>query len=319
MKDTKLFVVLPCYNEEEVLGETSKRLLELYGKMISEGTVSPESKIVFVDDGSRDRTWEIISGLCEQNNIYRGVKLAHNAGHQNALLGGLMTVKDECDCAVSIDADLKDDINVIPEMVKKFDNGCDVVYGVRSERKTDSFFKRTTAQGFYKFMAMMGVDVVYNHADYRLMSRRALNDLESFKEVNLFLRGLVPLIGYKSDSVYYERAERFAGESKYPLKKMLSFAFDGITSFSVKPIKVLWSMGLIVCVAAVIAAIYTLVSKFFGYTSDGWASLMCSIWFLGGVQLVSIGIIGEYIGKIYKESKARPRYIIEEYKKEANN
>ena len=319
MKDTKLFVVLPCYNEEEVLGETSKRLLELYGKMISEGTVSPESKIVFVDDGSRDRTWEIISGLCEQNNIYRGVKLAHNAGHQNALLGGLMTVKDECDCAVSIDADLQDDINVIPEMVKKFDNGCDVVYGVRSERKTDSFFKRTTAQGFYKFMAMMGVDVVYNHADYRLMSRRALNDLESFKEVNLFLRGLVPLIGYKSDSVYYERAERFAGESKYPLTKMLSFAFDGITSFSVKPIKVLWSMGLIVCVAAVIAAIYTLVSKFFGYTSDGWASLMCSIWFLGGVQLVSIGIIGEYIGKIYKESKARPRYIIEEYKKEANN
>ena len=319
MKDTKLFVVLPCYNEEDVLGETSKRLLELYGKMISEGTVSPESKIVFVDDGSRDRTWEIISGLCEQNNIYRGVKLAHNAGHQNALLGGLMTVKDECDCAVSIDADLQDDINVIPEMVKKFDNGCDVVYGVRSERKTDSFFKRTTAQGFYKFMAMMGVDVVYNHADYRLMSRRALNDLESFKEVNLFLRGLVPLIGYKSDSVYYERAERFAGESKYPLKKMLSFAFDGITSFSVKPIKVLWSMGLIVCVAAVIAAIYTLVSKFFGYTSDGWASLMCSIWFLGGVQLVSIGIIGEYIGKIYKESKARPRYIIEEYKKEANN
>ena len=319
MKDTKLFVVLPCYNEEEVLGETSKRLLELYGKMISEGTVSPESKIVFVDDGSRDRTWEIISGLCEQNNIYRGVKLANNAGHQNALLGGLMTVKDECDCAVSIDADLQDDINVIPEMVKKFDNGCDVVYGVRSERKTDSFFKRTTAQGFYKFMAMMGVDVVYNHADYRLMSRRALNDLESFKEVNLFLRGLVPLIGYKSDSVYYERAERFAGESKYPLKKMLSFAFDGITSFSVKPIKVLWSMGLIVCVAAVIAAIYTLVSKFFGYTSDGWASLMCSIWFLGGVQLVSIGIIGEYIGKIYKESKARPRYIIEEYKKEANN
>lgn len=318
MKDTKLFVVLPCYNEEEVLGETSKRLLELYGKMISEGTVSPESKIVFVDDGSRDRTWEIISGLCEQNDIYRGVKLAHNAGHQNALLGGLMTVKDECDCAVSIDADLQDDINVIPEMVKKFDNGCDVVYGVRSERKTDSFFKRTTAQGFYKFMAIMGVDVVYNHADYRLMSRRALNDLESFKEVNLFLRGLVPLIGYKSDSVYYERAERFAGESKYPLKKMLSFAFDGITSFSVKPIKVLWSMGLIVCIAAVIAAIYTLVSKFFGYTSDGWASLMCSIWFLGGVQLVSIGIIGEYIGKIYKESKARPRYIIEEYKKDTN-
>ncbi|MCI5893088.1 MAG: glycosyltransferase family 2 protein [Clostridiales bacterium] len=315
MKDTKLFVVLPCYNEEEVLGETSKRLFELYSKMIGDGTISSESRIVFVDDGSRDRTWEIISGLCDSDEVYRGVKLAHNAGHQNALLGGLMTIKDECDCAVSIDADLQDDINVIPDMVKKFDEGCDVVYGVRSDRKTDTFFKRTTAQGFYKFMSAMGVDVVYNHADYRLMSRRALNDLSSFKEVNLFLRGLVPLIGYKSDSVYYERAERFAGESKYPLKKMLSFAFDGITSFSVKPIKILWSVGVLVCIAAIIAAIYTLVSKLFGYTSDGWASLMCSIWFLGGVQLISIGVIGEYIGKIYKETKARPRYIIETYKK----
>ena len=315
MKDTKLFVVLPCYNEEEVLRETSKRLFELYSKMIGDGTISSESRIVFVDDGSRDRTWEIISGLCDSDEVYRGVKLAHNAGHQNALLGGLMTIKDECDCAVSIDADLQDDINVIPDMVKKFDEGCDVVYGVRSDRKTDTFFKRTTAQGFYKFMSAMGVDVVYNHADYRLMSRRALNDLSSFKEVNLFLRGLVPLIGYKSDSVYYERAERFAGESKYPLKKMLSFAFDGITSFSVKPIKILWSVGVLVCIAAIIAAIYTLVSKLFGYTSDGWASLMCSIWFLGGVQLISIGVIGEYIGKIYKETKARPRYIIETYKK----
>ena len=315
MKDTKLFVVLPCYNEEEVLRETSKRLFELYSKMIGDGTISSESRIVFVDDGSRDRTWEIISGLCDSDEVYRGVKLAHNAGHQNALLGGLMTIKDECDCAVSIDADLQDDINVIPDMVKKFDEGCDVVYGVRSDRKTDTFFKRTTAQGFYKFMSAMGVDVVYNHADYRLMSRRALNDLSSFKEVNLFLRGLVPLIGYKSDSVYYERAERFAGESKYPLKKMLSFAFDGITSFSVKPIKILWSVGVLVCIAAIIAAIYTLVSKLLGYTSDGWASLMCSIWFLGGVQLISIGVIGEYIGKIYKETKARPRYIIETYKK----
>lgn len=315
MKDTKLFMVLPCYNEEEVLGETSKRLLKLYEDMISGGLISGESRIVFVDDGSRDRTWDIISKLSEENEVCRGVKLAHNAGHQNALLGGLMTIKEECDCAISIDADLQDDINVIPDMVKKFDSGCDVVYGVRSDRKTDSFFKRTTAQGFYKFMSVMGVDVVYNHADYRLMSRRALNNLEDFKEVNLFLRGIVPLIGYKSDSVYYERAERFAGESKYPLKKMLSFAFDGITSFSVKPIKVLWSLGLVVCFAAVIAAIYTLISKFFGYTSDGWASLMCSIWFLGGVQLVSIGVIGEYIGKIYRETKARPRYIIEEYKK----
>lgn len=315
MKDTKLYVVLPCYNEEEVLGETSKRLFELYDNMITDGIISEDSRIVFVDDGSRDKTWEIISGLCESDDRYQGVKLAHNAGHQNALLGGLMTIKDECDCAISIDADLQDDINVIPEMVKKYDSGCDVVYGVRSDRKTDTVFKRATAQGFYKFMSAMGVDIVYNHADYRLMSRRALDDLANFKEVNLFLRGLVPLIGYKSDSVYYERAERFAGESKYPLKKMLAFAFDGITSFSVKPIKVLWSVGLVVCAAAIVAAIYTLISKFFGYTSDGWASLMCSIWFLGGVQLISIGVIGEYIGKIYKETKSRPRYIIETYKK----
>lgn len=315
MKDTKLFVVLPCYNEEEVLGETSKRLLSLYGKMISSEQISADSKIIFVDDGSRDKTWSIISDLCEKDNTYRGVKLAHNAGHQNALLGGLMTIKDECDCAISIDADLQDDLDAIVKMVKKFDEGNDIVYGVRSDRKTDTFFKRTTAQGFYKFMSVMGVDVVYNHADYRLMSRRALNDLADYKEVNLFLRGLVPLIGYKSDSVYYERAERFAGESKYPLKKMLAFAFDGITSFSVKPIKILWSVGLFVCFAAIIAALYTFISKFFGYTSEGWASLMCSIWFLGGVQLVSIGVIGEYIGKIYKETKARPRYNIEEYKK----
>lgn len=315
MRDTKLFVVIPCYNEEEVLGETSKRMYELFDKMESEGLIGSGSRIVMVDDGSKDATWRIISSLCEHDKRFRGVKLAHNAGHQNALLGGLMTVKDECDCAVSIDADLQDDINVIPDMVRKFDDGCDVVYGVRSERKTDSVFKRMSAEGFYKFMGFMGVDVVYNHADYRLMSRRALNDLANFKEVNLFLRGIVPLIGYKSDSVYYSRAERFAGESKYPLKKMLSFAFDGITSFSVKPIKTLWSVGIIVCAAAIIAAIYTFISKFFGYTSEGWASLMCSIWFLGGVQLISIGVIGEYIGKIYKETKARPRYIIEEYKK----
>ncbi len=316
MKDTKLFVVIPCYNEEEALPETSSRMLKLFDKMKSEGLISNDSKIVMVDDGSRDKTWSIISGLSEQNDVFRGIKLAHNAGHQNALLAGLMTVKDECDCAVSIDADLQDDINVIADMVKKYDDGCDVVYGVRSKRETDTFFKRFTAEGFYKFLSAMGADVVYNHADYRLMSSRALSALSEFKEVNLFLRGLVPLIGFKSDKVYYERAERFAGESKYPLKKMLSFAFDGITSFSVKPIKMVWSLGLIVCLAAIIAAIYALISKFFGYTSDGWASLMCSIWFLGGVQLVSVGVIGEYIGKIYKETKARPRYIIEEYKKD---
>ncbi len=315
MKDTKLFVVVPCYNEEEVLGETSSRLDKLFAKMVSDGLLSPESRVVFVDDGSKDKTWSIIDSLCKENGIFRGIKLAHNAGHQNAVLAGLMTVKDECDCAISIDADLQDDINAIAEMVKKYDDGCDVVYGVRSDRKTDTFFKRTTAQGFYKFMSAMGVDVVYNHADYRLMSKRVLDALADFKEVNLFLRGIVPLIGYKSDCVYYERAERFAGESKYPLKKMLAFAFDGITSFSVKPIKMLWSVGIVVCLAAILAAIYVIISKFFGYSTDGWASLMCSIWFLGGVQLISVGVIGEYIGKIYKEVKARPRFIVETYLK----
>lgn len=315
MKDTKLYMVIPCYNEEEVLPETSKRLLSLFDRMIIGGKISLDSKIVLVNDGSRDRTWEIISELAEKYDSIRGIKLAKNSGHQNALLAGLMTVKDECDCAISIDADLQDDIEVIPEFIDKYDSGCDVVYGVRSERKTDTAFKRATAQGFYKFMKMMGVDIVYNHADYRLMSRRALMGLAEFKEVNLFLRGMVPLIGYRSDYVYYERAERFAGESKYPLKKMLAFAFDGITSFSVKPVKMVWTAGILVCCLAVFAAVYVLVSKIFGVTSGGWASLMISIWFIGGVQLISVGLIGEYIGKIYKEVKQRPRFIIEEYKK----
>ncbi len=315
MKDTKLFVVMPCYNEEEVLGETSSRMSGLFAKMEGEGLISPDSKIVMVDDGSRDKTWSIISGLCDSDSVFRGIKLAHNSGHQRALLAGLMTVKDECDCAVSIDADLQDDINAIPEMVKKFDGGCDVVYGVRSKRETDTFFKRFTAEGYYKFLSAMDTEVVFNHADYRLMSRRALNALGEYKEANLFLRGIVPSIGFKSDSVYYERAERFAGESKYPLKKMLALAFDGITSFSIKPIRIVGWVGLLVCAAAIVAAIYTLISKFFGDSSGGWASLMCSIWFLGGVQLVSIGVIGEYIGKTYRETKARPRFIVEEYKK----
>ena len=231
------------------------------------------------------------------------------------MLAGLLTVKESCDCAVSIDADLQDDVMCIPEFVAKFDAGCDIVYGVRSGRKSDTFFKRTTAQGFYRFMHLMGVDVVYNHADYRLLSRRALEGLSEFGETNLFLRGIVPLIGYRSDCVYYERAERFAGESKYPLKKMLSFAFDGITSFSIKPIRLVWAVGLIVSFLAIAAALYSLIAKFFGVTIEGWTSLMVSIWFLGGVQLVSVGLIGEYIGKIYKEVKRRPRYIIEEYRK----
>ena len=258
----------------------------------------------------------MISSLSTDYPRFRGIKLAKNAGHQNALLAGLMTVKDECDCAISIDADLQDDIEVIPQFIRKFDEGCDVVYGARNDRTTDTFFKRTTAVGFYKFMKAMGVNVVFNHADYRLMSRRALSALSEFSEVNLFLRGLVPLVGYKSDIVYYQRGERFAGESKYPLKKMLSFAFDGITSFSIKPIRLVWSVGAVISILAIVAAIYTLIAKFWGVTTAGWSSLMISIWFLGGVQLVSVGIIGEYIGKIYKETKRRPRYIIEEYKKD---
>ena len=316
MKDTKLYLVIPCYNEEEVLPETAKRLNRLYDAMEAGDLISGESRIVFVDDGSRDRTWELISSLSTDYPRFRGIKLAKNAGHQNALLAGLMTVKDECDCAISIDADLQDDIEVIPQFIRKFDEGCDVVYGARNDRTTDTFFKRTTAVGFYKFMKAMGVNVVFNHADYRLMSRRALSALSEFSEVNLFLRGLVPLVGYKSDIVYYQRGERFAGESKYPLKKMLSFAFDGITSFSIKPIRLVWSVGAVISILAIVAAIYTLIAKFWGVTTAGWSSLMISIWFLGGVQLVSVGIIGEYIGKIYKETKRRPRYIIEEYKKD---
>lgn len=307
-----LYVVLPCYNEEEVLPETSKRLLELFSSMRRENLIDSLSRIVFVDDGSKDRTWELISNLSSEYDEIYGIKLAKNAGHQNALLAGLMTVKNSCECVISIDADLQDDIGAIPEMVKKYQQGCDVVYGVRSKRETDTFFKRTTAQLFYKLMQLLGVNVVYNHADYRLMSERALNSLAEFTEINLFLRGMVPLVGYKSDTVYYERTERFAGESKYPLKKMLSFAFNAITSFSVTPIRFISALGASACIIAIIMAIYTLVQKFTGHTDSGWASIMMSIWFIGGVQLISLGLIGEYIGKMYKEVKHRPRYIIEE-------
>lgn len=309
----KLYVVVPCYNEEAVLPETSKRMLELFRGMTEEGLISSKSRIVFVDDGSRDGTWDIINSLTHEHREISGIKLAHNAGHQNALFGGLMTVKDECDCAVSIDADLQDDINVIPEMVKNFKNGYDVVYGVRNKRNTDTFFKRTTAVAFYKLMNLMGVKIVFNHADFRLMSKRALDVLADFPERNMFLRGMVPLVGFKSTSVYYDRAERFAGESKYPLKKMLSFAFDGITSFSISPVRIISAFGAIVCVFAFAMAVYALVEKLLGNTNAGWASLMMSIWFIGGVQLLAVGLIGEYIGKLYKEVKRRPRYIIEAY------
>lgn len=312
-KSVNLYVVVPCYNEEAVLGETSKRMLELFDKMKSDRLIDDKSRIVFVDDGSKDKTWSIIDTLAKEHVEIAGVKLARNAGHQNALLGGLMTVKNDCDCAVSIDADLQDDINVIPEMVKNYIDGYDVVYGVRNKRDTDTVFKRTTAVGFYKLMQIMGVNIVFNHADYRLMSRRALDALAVFPERNLFLRGMVPLVGYRSTSVYYDRNERFAGESKYPLKKMLSFAFDGITSFSISPIRIISTFGAAVCVISVIMAVYALVEKLLGNTDSGWASLMMSIWFIGGVQLLSVGLIGEYIGKLYKEVKRRPRYIIEAY------
>lgn len=311
----KLFVVVPCYNEQEVLPETLKRMTALFDELILGDKISNESRIVFVDDGSRDNTWKLISTYCKNEKYINGIKLAKNAGHQKALLAGLMTVKDEADCVVSIDADLQDDISVIKEFIDKFNEGNDIVYGVRSERKTDSFFKRSTAIFFYKLMQSMGVNIVFNHADYRLMSKRALNHLSEFKEANLFLRGLVPLIGFKTTSVYYKRSERFAGESKYPLSKMLSFAFDGITSFSVKPIRLISMIGGLSALIAVGIAIYSIIQKFHGNVVPGWTSLMVSLWFLGGIQLIALGLIGEYIGKIYNEVKGRPRFIIEEYVK----
>ncbi len=307
-RNAVLYIVVPCYNECEVFPQTAKALTELMEKMCSEGKISEKSRILFVDDGSRDNTWELISGEYDVNPRICGLKLAGNVGHQNALYAGLMAAKDKCDITISIDADLQDDIDVIPHMVDKYYGGCDIVYGVRSGRKKDSFFKRTTAQGFYRFMKLMGVKTVYNHADFRLMSARAVRQLSNYEERNMFLRGIVPLIGYKTDSVYYERKERTAGESKYPLKKMLSFAFDGITSFSIKPITFISAIGIIIIIASLAAAIYSLISYFCGNTVPGWTSLILSIWFLGGVQLLSVGLIGQYIGKIYVETKHRPRY-----------
>ncbi len=312
-------IVVPCYNEEAVLAETAAQLSGLLDEMIQTGLASPGSAVVFVDDGSKDSTWQIISDLCVQSNRFSGIKLARNAGHQNALLAGLLTVRDTCDCAVSIDADLQDDIRAIPEMLKKFLNGSDIVYGVRSNRDTDTKFKRGTAVLFYKFMRAMGVNLVFNHADYRLMSRRALEAFSQFSEVNLFLRGIVPLVGFPSDTVYYKRRPRFAGESKYPLKKMLSFAFDGITSFSIAPIRLISALGVAACLISIAMAVYALVVKATRHAAVGWASLMVSIWFLGGVQLISVGVIGEYIGKIYKEVKRRPRFIIEACKNIASS
>ena len=306
-----LYLVIPCYNEEAVLHETAKQLLEKMNSMFDRGMISRESKIMFVNDGSKDKTWEIIRELHESNPIYSGVKLSRNKGHQNALLAGLMTAKEKADMAISLDADLQDDVDVIDKMVEKYYEGNDVVYGVRSARDTDTFFKKFTAEGFYKIMQAMGVEIVFNHADYRLMSKRALEGLSEFREVNLFLRGIVPLIGYKSDIVTYERHERFAGESKYPLKKMLAFATDGITSFSIKPIRMITTCGFLIVAISILMLLYFLVVHFMGRTVHGWTSTIVSIWAIGGLQLLAIGIVGEYIGKIYLETKARPKYIIE--------
>ncbi len=310
-----VYFVIPCYNEEAVLPETVKRLTIKLNAMIESDRADQSSRILLVDDGSKDKTWEMIARYSDENVLVSGIKLAHNRGHQNALLAGLMTAKESCDCAISLDADLQDDIEVLDQFVDKYIDGCDVVYGVRNKRETDTFFKRATAQGFYKFMQVLGVDIVYNHADYRLMSCRALDALSEYRETNLFLRGIVPLIGYRSDYVYYDRHERFAGESKYPLKKMLSFALDGITSFSVKPLKIISNLGILVSVLSVLGLIYALVSHFTGNTVAGWTAIVCSIWLLGGIQLLCLGVVGGYVGKLYSEVKARPRYRIEEYKK----
>ena len=309
----RLMIVVPCFNEEEVFPTSTKELIAVVENLIEIGKISADSGILFVNDGSRDRTWELISKAHKESKYIYGLNLAGNVGHQNALLAGLNTVKDICDVSISIDADLQDDVGVIEEMIDKYYAGADIVYGVRSERKADSFFKRFTAQSFYKFMSAMGVKSVHNHADFRLMSARAMQALSLYKERNLFLRGIVPQIGYKTDCVYYSRKPRTAGESKYPLKKMLSFAFDGITSFSIKPIKMVTALGAVIIACSLIAFIYTLISYFMGHTVPGWSSLMISIWFLGGVQLLSIGIVGQYVGKTYIESKERPQYIIEEF------
>ena len=315
MDNSVLAIVVPCYNEQEVLPQTNKRLRALLDSMMQDRLVSSDSYIMYVNDGSRDGTWSMIAGYSEQDTHVRGLKLAGNVGHQNALMAGLETARQDADITISIDADLQDDINVIPEMVKKFDEGNDIVYGVRRKRETDTFFKRTTAQMFYKFMTSMGVKSVYNHADFRLMSRRAVDALCQYEERNLFLRGLVPLIGYKTDSVYYDRSAREAGESKYPLSKMLSFAIDGITSFSVKPLRLIFYLGAVFMLISLAILIYVIVALCQGRGVQGWASLMLSIWFVGGCVLICLSVIAAYIGRIFTESKHRPRYNIEKYLK----
>ena len=311
-KQPILYIVIPCYNEEKVLPITSGMFLEKINTLAAAGKISPESRVLFVNDGSKDNTWNIITELAAKDEHYIGISQSRNRGHQNAVLAGLMEAKDKCDITISIDCDGQDDINAMDEMVDAYRDGCEVVYGVRSRRDTDTFFKRFTAEGFYHLMNFLGADIVFNHADYRLISSRVLQEFANFKEVNIFLRGMVPLVGFKSTSVYYERHERLAGESHYPLKKMLALAFDGITSLSVKPIRFITGLGLIFSVLSFVGVLWAVIASILGRTVAGWASTMCIVCFMGGVQLLCLGVIGEYIGKIYLETKARPRYIISE-------
>lgn len=313
MEGNILYVVIPCYNEEDVLLETAERLRKKMRCLMETEKIGAESKVVFVNDGSRDRTWELIQKLHEGDRLYGGINLTRNRGHQNALLAGLMTVKEYADMVISMDADLQDDIDAMDDMIEKYLNGIDIVYGVRSSRAKDTVFKRASAEAFYKAMKFLGADTVFNHADYRLMSKRAIEGLAEFKEVNLFLRGIIPLIGYSSDFVYYERGERFAGESKYPLKKMLSFAVEGITSLSIKPVRLITILGFCIFFVSIIMLIYSFIRHFMGATIVGWTTLMVSVWAIGGLILLSLGIVGEYVGKIYLETKERPRFLVEQF------
>ncbi|MDE6657898.1 MAG: glycosyltransferase family 2 protein [Oscillospiraceae bacterium] len=310
-----LYLVIPCYNEEEALPVTAKKLKSKMQDLIANYQISENSHVIFVNDGSKDNTWNQIELLHAEDNLFRGIKLSRNCGHQNALLAGLMTVRQECDIIISMDADLQDDIHAVDAMLEKYQQGCEIVYGIRSDRETDTAFKRSTAQGYYKLMHAIGVELIYNHADYRLMSKRVLQELSNYEEVNLFLRGLVPMLGFQTGEVYYSRAPRLQGESKYPLKKMLNFAFEGITSLSVKPIRMITSLGVSIFLISLVMLVYILVRHFQGYTVEGWTFLAVSVWGIGGLQLLGIGIVGEYIGKIYLETKHRPRYHLELYLK----
>ena len=309
-----LWIIIPCYNEQEVLPITAPQFLQKVKDLAAAGLVSDKSRVCFVNDGSKDATWQLICSFASQDEHYIGISQSRNRGHQAAVLAGLMEARDNgVDVTISIDCDGQDDINAMDEMIRKYLAGAEVVYGVRSRRDTDTFFKRFTAEGFYHLMNLLGADIVFNHADYRLMSQRALEALSEYREENLFLRGIVPLIGYRSDTVYYDRHERFAGESKYPLKKMISFALDGITSFSVKPLKLISNLGILISVLSIFGLLYALISYFAGVAVSGWTAIVCSIWLLGGLQMLCLGVVGGYIGKIYSEVKARPRYRVEEY------